>query len=97
VDVEDVQAEYDALRSELEAYSESLARRPHCVVFTKMDLLGPEADPPSLAAPDAWGVFAVSSVARRGLSRLTEALWQRSRIPDSGESRNDGDEEWWAP
>ncbi len=97
VDVEDVQAEYDALRSELQAYSESLGRRPHCVVFTKMDLLGPEADPPDLAAPDAWGVFGVSSVARTGLSRLTEALWQESRVADSAEGHEDGGEGWWTP
>ena len=37
----------------------------------------------SVDAPDAWGVFAISSVARRGLPELLEALWERSRAVNS--------------
>lgn len=74
VDVEDLRAEYEALRTEIEAYSAELARKPHCVVITKMDLLPAHVPPPVFDAPDAWGVFSISAVARRGLTELVEAL-----------------------
>lgn len=77
VDSEDLQAEYDALRAEVEAYSAELARKPHCVVITKMDLLPGGAPSPVFDAPAAWGVFSISAVARRGLTELGEALWDR--------------------
>ncbi len=79
VDTEDVQAEYDLLRSEIAAYSEELAGKPHCVILTKTDLL-PEAAPlRRVNAPDAWGQYAVSAVARRGLDELLEDLWRHVR------------------
>lgn len=95
VDAGDAQAEYDALRAELSAYSEDLALTPHCVVLTKTDILGGE-DPPEVTAPEAFGVFAVSSVARQGLGDLIEALWERSRAVVRAEKGED-DEEWWTP
>ncbi|GMV05413.1 MAG: GTPase Obg [Gemmatimonadota bacterium] len=95
VDAGDPQAEYDALRGELTAYSTELAETPHCVVLTKADLLG-DAPPPDVRAPDAFGVFAVSSVARLGLPRLLEALWERSRAVER-EEKGEEDEEWWTP
>src|SRR5690606_30893569 len=76
---DDPQAEYELLREELRRYSEDLADKPHCVVITKTDVLGPDAEPPHIAAPDAWGQFAISAVARRGLNELLEALWLRVR------------------
>ncbi|HEX6965903.1 MAG TPA: GTPase ObgE [Gemmatimonadaceae bacterium] len=76
VDAMDWQAEYDALRHEIRSYSEALASKPHCVVFTKMDLLG-ELEPPPLDAPDAFGVFAMSAVTRQGLDTLLAALWSK--------------------
>lgn len=76
---DDPQAEYALLRDELRRYSEDLADKPHCVVITKTDVLGPDAELPHIAAPDAWGQFAISAVARRGLSELLEALWLRVR------------------
>lgn len=79
VNAEDPTAVYQGLRSELEAYSPSLARRPHCLVLTKTDLLPPGEAPPEVEAPEAWGVFAVSSVARQALGPLLEALWARVR------------------
>lgn len=79
VDAPDPQLTYDGLRRELEAYSEALARRPHCLVLTKTDLLAPDEAPPIVAAPEAWGTFAVSSVARAALTPLLEALWARVR------------------
>ena len=74
IDSMDWQAEYDQLRSEIAAYSPELARKPHYVVFTKMDLLG-ETEAPPVEAPEAIGVFAVSSAARLGLSELLDAWW----------------------
>ena len=40
VDTLDWQEEYRQLRHEVASYSAELAQKPHCVVFTKMDLLG---------------------------------------------------------
>ena len=76
IDAEDWQAEYGHLRSEVEQYSEELAAKPHCVVFTKMDLLGDD-EPPPIEAPEAFGVFAISAAARTGLDELLLAWWRR--------------------
>jgi GTP-binding protein len=76
IDVMDWQGEYDQLRREVEAYSIELAQKPHCVVFTKMDLLGHEPAPP-IDAPDAFGVFAISAAAREGLEPLLATWWSR--------------------
>ncbi len=80
VDSPDPQAEYDQLRAELHAYSPELARRPHCVVVTKMDLVGQGDAPPYPQAPDAWGAFRVSAVTGRGLPELLEALFAHCRM-----------------
>jgi GTPase len=71
------QDSYQRLRHELEAYSPELARRPHCLVFTKADLIPPEEPLPEVQAPEAWGVLRVSSVTRQGLDELLEGLWSR--------------------
>src|SRR5207247_1245899 len=76
IDSMDWQGEYDQLREEISAYSSDLAQKPHCVVFTKMDLLG-ESEPPPIDAPEAFGVFAVSSAARLGLEQLLDAWWKQ--------------------
>jgi GTP-binding protein len=96
VDAGDPQAEYESLRAELKAYSATLARTPHCVVLTKTDLLGPHDPRPEVAAPEAFGTFAVSAIARQGLPGLLEALWERSREVARAE-KGDEDEEWWTP
>jgi GTPase len=90
-DTEDVQAEYALLRSELRRYSEELADKPHCVVITKIDLLHDGADVPRVDAPAAWGQFAISAVARRGLPELLEALWARVRSTVEQERADAGD------
>jgi GTP-binding protein len=95
VDAPDVQAEYEALRSELEAYSSELSVTPHCVMLTKTDLLPPDAPLPELEAPDAWGVFGVSAVARTGLDELIQQLWEASRKAGAEETP-DPDEGWWS-
>lgn len=79
LDAEDVQQEYELLRGELHRYSDDLVDKPHCIIITKADLLGPGEAPPRLEAPGAWGQFAISAVARRGLTELLEALWIRVR------------------
>jgi GTP-binding protein len=76
IDAIDWQAEYDQLRREVESYSTELAEKPHCVVFTKMDLLG-EDQPPPIEAPDAFAVVAISAAARTGLEPLLAAWWSR--------------------
>jgi len=76
IDAIDWQAEYDQLRREVEAYSEELAQKPHCVVFTKMDLLG-EMEPPPIEAPDAFAVLAISAAARQGLDTLLASWWSQ--------------------
>jgi GTP-binding protein len=76
IDSMDWQAEYDALRDEIRSYSPELAAKPHCVVFSKMDLLGEDESPP-IEAPDAFGVFAISAAGRTGVDELVDALWRR--------------------
>ena len=73
------QAELEKLRTELASYSDELPEKPYCVVFTKSDLMPPDWPAPRVEAPDAWGQFVVSSVARRGLDELLEALWRHAR------------------
>lgn len=75
IDSMDWQAEYDQLRAEVSAYSAELAAKPHCVVFTKMDLWGDEEVPP-IEAPDAFGVFPISAAGRQGLEPLLDAWWR---------------------
>lgn len=74
VDSMDWQEEYRRLRHEVASYSSELADKPHCVVFTKMDLLGGDA-PPDLDTPGAFAVFAISAVTRAGLEGLLAAWW----------------------
>jgi len=76
IDSLDWQAEYDQLREEVAAYSDELAAKPHCVVFTKLDLLG-EAYVPEIEAPEAFGLFSISAPARQGLEALKMAWWTK--------------------
>ena len=78
-DALDHQAEYELLREELRQYSDELADKPHVVLITKMDILGPDDDVPHVDAPAAWGQFAISAVAHQGLQDVLEAMWQRVR------------------
>ncbi len=76
IDAMDWQQEYDDLRREVAAYSGELAEKPHCVVFTKLDLLGEEFIPPVEAA-GSFGAFAVSAAARTGLDELLAGWWRQ--------------------
>jgi GTPase len=86
LDAADVQAEYELLSNELRQYSDELMQKPHCVVLTKADLLGPGEAPPRVDAPAAWGQFAISAVSRSGLTDLLETLWSRVRAAADAES-----------
>ncbi len=93
IDAMDWQAEYDQLRHEVAQYSAELAAKPHCVVFTKLDLLG-EDYVPELEAPEAFGMFAISAAARTGLDPLKAAWWSRlleMRKAVERDSRGDAD------
>jgi GTP-binding protein len=74
IDSMDWQEEYDQLRREVGAYSAELLDRPHCVVFTKLDLLGEDYVPP-IRTDNSFGSFAVSAPARQGLDSLLSAWW----------------------
>jgi len=74
IDAMDWQEEYDQLRREIASYSAELSDRPHCVVFTKLDLLGEDYTPP-IRTDDAFGVFAISAAGRQGLDRLLAGWW----------------------
>jgi GTP-binding protein len=74
IDAMDWQAEYDQLRHEVSAYSAELAARPHCVVFTKMDLFGEDYLPP-IETEGAFAMFAVSAAGRTGLDAILAAWW----------------------
>lgn len=97
VDAADLQKEYDQLREELGSYSRELLETPHCVVFTKGDLLGPSDPRPSVEAEGPWQTFTVSAVARSGLTDLLEALYGQTHPNPSEEVDGLGDEEWWVP
>jgi GTP-binding protein len=72
----DAQAVYDQLRHEIRQYSETLARKPHVVLFSKRDLLAPGDPVPTVACAQAQGTLAVSAVSGEGLEELKEFLWK---------------------
>ena len=77
LDAADPAAVYQRLRREVELYSQALAHRPHLLVFTKRDLLPPEAELFPVAAPEAQAVQVISSASGQGLEDLKESLWRR--------------------
>ncbi|OYV68150.1 MAG: GTPase ObgE [Gemmatimonadetes bacterium 21-71-4] len=89
IDAMDWQAEYDQLRAEIAAYSRELAEKPHCVVYTKMDLWGDDPAP-EIVAPAAFGVYAISAANRTGLDALLAAWWtQLLELRKAREPRRD--------
>jgi GTP-binding protein len=89
LDSEEPQAVYDRLRNEVKQYSEALAEKEHVVILTKADLHQAGAPLPSLTAPAAGGVLAISSVSGRGVEQLNEQLWnmvQQAKAAEAVES-----------
>ncbi len=84
VDAPDPQAAYELLRSEVHQYGDELANKPHIVVLTKTDLLPEESAIPSIEAPAARAVVAISSVAHSGLDELKETLWRSVHASGEG-------------
>ena len=76
IDALDWQHEYDQLRSEISRYSSELAAKPHCVVFTKLDLLG-ENYVPEIESPLAFRVCSISAPGRLGLDELKDIWWSK--------------------
>lgn len=76
IDAMDWQEEYDKLRQEVRNYSAELAEKPHCVVFTKLDLMGEEYTP-EIRTDGAFAVLSISAAARQGLDGLKDLLWRR--------------------
>ncbi len=100
LDSEDPQAEYELLRVELASHSKALAQLPHCLVLTKSDLVPEDGEVPVVDAPDSWGTFVISSVARKGVEALMEGLWEKSRAEAARAapvSEEDDESEWWTP
>jgi GTP-binding protein len=76
IDAMDWQAEYDQLRTEIASYSEELAAKPHCVVFTKLDLMG-EDYVPEIETQGAFAKLSISAAGRLGLDALKDAWWRK--------------------
>ena len=88
IDAMDWQAEYDQLRREVELYSPELAGKPHCVVFSKCDLLGELYTPP-IEAPGAFGSYAISAPGRLGLDELLAGWWRQLQALRRATERRD--------
>ncbi len=76
IDAMDWQAEYDQLRNEVSNYSAELAAKPHCVVFSKLDLMG-EHYVPEIVTQGAFGMYSISAAGRMGLDELKDAWWRK--------------------
>jgi GTP-binding protein len=96
-DALDVQEEYDRLRAEVKSYSADLAAKPHCIVFSKADLLPPDWPAPKVEAEGAWGQFTISAVAQRGLEPLLEGLWKHAAAEAAAENPAPAEPEPWRP
>jgi GTP-binding protein len=76
---------YLRLRQEIRLYSNALYHRPHVLVFTKRDLLPPDASMPQVEANDALATHMISSASGHGLEDLKEELWQMIQQQRSSE------------
>jgi GTPase len=103
LDAEDPQSMLDAVRREVALHSTVLAEKPFIVVMSKRDLLPEDASLPTLDAPGAAGVLAISSASGDGLEELKELLWRtvaEARMHDFHDTEppqgagDDADDEW---
>jgi GTP-binding protein len=93
IDALDWQAELDGLRHEVAAYSETLAQKPYCVVFSKLDLLG-EHYVPEIEAPGAFGLYAISAPGRMGLDAMLDGWWRQLLALRTAEAKPQPDEQF---
>lgn len=96
-DALDAQTEYERLRREVEQHSADLSDKPHCVIFSKADLLPPEWDPPHIDALASWGTFVISAATRQGIPALLEALWAHAARELAEEWEGTAEREPWRP
>lgn len=79
VTTEDMLGEYNILLNEIEQFNPELLSKPRMVALTKIDTLSPEElkalKPKKLGFPKDLTVLPISSVARKGLDKLKDALW----------------------
>lgn len=80
-DTPEPQATYDLLRREAALYNAELAAKPHVVIVTKIDLLGPDQSLPSIRTGDGAPVIPISAVTGAGIPALLETLWQKLKAP----------------
>lgn len=93
---EDPAAEYATLREELLKYSEELAKKPHCLVISKADVV-PEDEVPSMQADEAWGRFVLSAVTGKGVDAWKEETWRRIREEVETAWEEEPEPETWRP
>jgi GTP-binding protein len=67
-------ANYQAIRQELELYSQELAQKPEIVAVSKAELPGSDAVREELETALGREVLAISAVTGQGLSRLVGAV-----------------------
>lgn len=91
IDAEDWQTEFDQLRHEIASYSEELAKKPFCLVFTKLDLLG-EYYVPEVDTHGAFSALSVSAPGRMGLTELLDAWWSQLLVVRAAEASIPDDE-----
>jgi GTP-binding protein len=77
VDAPDPAATYDLLRREAGAFSAELEQKPHCVAWTKADLVPSDDELDLPETPAAFAQFVISGVSHQGLEVFLEALWKR--------------------
>lgn len=77
IDAMDWQLEYDQLRAEITAHSVELAATPHCVVFSKLDLMGEDDYVPEIEAPDAFATLTLSAANRTHLDVFLDTCWRK--------------------
>ncbi|MGV3708694.1 MAG: GTPase ObgE [Gemmatimonas sp.] len=91
IESDDWQKELDQLRHEISSHSAELAKKPFCVVFTKLDLLG-EHYVPEIDMRGAFTAVSVSAPGRMGLTEMLDAWWSQLLIVRAAEAAVPDDE-----
>jgi len=89
LDGPDPQGDYETLRRELRAYSEALYDKPHIVALTKLDLLPADTPPPTIEAPEAETVIALSAASGAGVPEFRAALFRLVEASKAAEGAED--------